>query len=233
MALETISFATKRDEPLPLQCLLSEISCSRGITAAQIAKRLDVTRQAVGKWFSGDTPGPAYIEKLCDLLDCQPGELLIFFRYPAPSATVELLTAGYEGEDQDGFIAKLKAAKVEVLVDTREIPLSRKRGFSKNGLAERLASEGIEYRHFKELGTLKSWRTEYYADKDWGKLADRYSEGLSGLSASLKEVYDLSSERRICLFCFEADHNRCHRSILAEHLVHHFSSPVSLEVIHL
>ena len=40
----------------------------------------------------------------------------------------------------------------------RAVALSRKRGFSKNVLRDRLAAEEIDYRHFRELGTPKAGR---------------------------------------------------------------------------
>ncbi|MFP5501631.1 MAG: DUF488 family protein, partial [Candidatus Sericytochromatia bacterium] len=56
---------------------------------------------------------------------------------------VEVLTAGYEGEAIDDFVARLQAAGVERVIDTRHTTLSRKRGFSKTPLRERLATVGI------------------------------------------------------------------------------------------
>ena len=47
----------------------------------------------------------------------------------------ELATIGYEGSAIEDFIATLKLANIEILLDVREIPLSRKKGFSKNALA--------------------------------------------------------------------------------------------------
>jgi uncharacterized protein (DUF488 family) len=63
-----------------------------------------------------------------------------------------IATVGYESETIDEFIARLAALKIEQVLDIRELPLSRKRGFSKNGLAAALASVGIAYVHMKPLG---------------------------------------------------------------------------------
>ena len=49
--------------------------------------------------------------------------------------TEELIfTIGYEKSTIDEFVDRLADAEIEVLVDVRELPLSRKKGFSKNGL---------------------------------------------------------------------------------------------------
>lgn len=218
----------KRDEALPIHTRLPEVSKAKGFTATEIAVRLDVTRRAVIKWFSGEIPSGANFERLCDLLNCQPGDLWTFMR---PLPPLHLFTTGYEGENLDQFVGKLHAAGIQVLVDTRATPLSRKPGFSKTRLSERLAAEGIEYVHIRALGTAKEWRAEYYADNDWEKLASRYSEYLRDQGAAIQAVFDTAKSKTSCLFCFEADHERCHRSILADFMASSSNRP--LEVVHL
>src|SRR5688572_31287847 len=66
---------------------------------------------------------------------------------------MRIFTIGYEGATQTEFIAALKAAGVERLIDVRAVPLSRKPGFSKNILAAGLREAGIDYVHLKALGT--------------------------------------------------------------------------------
>jgi uncharacterized protein (DUF488 family) len=56
-----------------------------------------------------------------------------------------LLTIGYEGRTIEEFVGELLAGSVETLIDVRELPLSRKRGFSKRALSTELAAAGIEY----------------------------------------------------------------------------------------
>lgn len=63
-----------------------------------------------------------------------------------------LMTIGYEGSTIDDFVATLEVARVRVLVDVRAVTVSRKKGFSKNGLAARLEKHGIRYVHAKDLG---------------------------------------------------------------------------------
>ena len=55
----------------------------------------------------------------------------------------KLFTVGYEGRALDEMIAELVRAGVERLVDVRELPLSRRRGFSKTALGESLRGAGI------------------------------------------------------------------------------------------
>jgi hypothetical protein len=56
----------------------------------------------------------------------------------------KLFTIGYEGVELKDFITALKAAGATVLLDVRELPISRRRGFSKNALKAALAEAGID-----------------------------------------------------------------------------------------
>ena len=53
-----------------------------------------------------------------------------------------ICTIGYEGGTVAGFIRALKDAGVEMVLDIRAAPVSRKKGFSKNQLAAHLAEAG-------------------------------------------------------------------------------------------
>ena len=52
---------------------------------------------------------------------------------------MEIYTIGYEGLNQKEFLAWLQHYKINVIADVRQLPLSRKKGFSKNSLNESLA----------------------------------------------------------------------------------------------
>lgn len=58
-----------------------------------------------------------------------------------------LFTLGYEGLTIEAFIARLQAAQVKTVVDVRELPMSRKKGFSKTAFCTALATHGIAYLH--------------------------------------------------------------------------------------
>lgn len=59
-------------------------------------------------------------------------------------ATKKVFTVGYEGWAVDDFIGVLKLAGVDRVVDVRELPLSRCKGFSKTKLSGALQAAGIE-----------------------------------------------------------------------------------------
>ena len=80
--------------------------------------------------------------------------------------TPALFTFGYEGLTIDGFISRLKDARVNLIVDVRELPLSRKKGFSKSTFREHLAAAGIGYEHRPALGCPKPVRYKYRENGD-------------------------------------------------------------------
>lgn len=140
--------------------------------------------------------------------------------------TKQIYTVGYEGINFPDFVDRLKSADVDVLVDVRQMPVSRKKGFSKRRLAEWLAEEGIGYEHFVSLGCPKSIRDRYRLDKNWSCYELDYVSWLQAERASeVLRLSEFASLQNCALMCFEADYNRCHRSLISRELaqVHGFS----------
>jgi uncharacterized protein (DUF488 family) len=129
---------------------------------------------------------------------------------------MNLYTLGYEGLDVAAFIACLKRAAVRQVVDVRENPFSRKPGFSKTALAGALLSEGIEYVHVVELGCPREIRERHKRDRDSGRYEVAFREYLGGQGAAVASVARLAKEKAICLVCFEAEFNTCHRTFVGE-----------------
>ena len=59
-----------------------------------------------------------------------------------PIMADRIFTFGYEALSLNNFIARLKEAGVETVIDVRANPLSRKRGFSKCALSAALDNAG-------------------------------------------------------------------------------------------
>jgi uncharacterized protein (DUF488 family) len=129
--------------------------------------------------------------------------------------STRLFTIGYEGRTVAELVDVLRGAGVERVVDVRELPLSRRRGFSKPPLAAALAEAGIAYEHARELGNPKEIRERFrLGDTDAGLGA--YRAHLYG--KAYPAVVDLAASlgsSATCLLCLEADHERCHRSVIA------------------
>jgi uncharacterized protein (DUF488 family) len=72
-----------------------------------------------------------------------------------------LLSVGYEGRTAQSLVQLLVDAGVDVVVDVRLTPLSRKPGLSKTRLSELLADVGVEYRHLRALGNPRENRAPF------------------------------------------------------------------------
>lgn len=133
---------------------------------------------------------------------------------------MELFTVGYEGCDIDEFTDFLKKKKIQVIADLRKNPVSRKKGFSKNKLAEQLKLKKINYVHFPELGTPSAWRKL----EDQGKITRKklFEEYVDKIipqgSKEIELLRQMMREKRIALLCYEADDSDCHRSFVAKEI---------------
>jgi uncharacterized protein (DUF488 family) len=128
-----------------------------------------------------------------------------------------LLTIGYEGATLADFIATLHAERVTLLLDIREFPLSRKKGFSKRALSDAVQAAGMSYRHERDLGSPKSIRQKLHCDGDYAKFFSSFSKYLKQQSPLLTELA-ANLGGKVALMCFERDPATCHRSIVAKQL---------------
>lgn len=129
---------------------------------------------------------------------------------------MKLFTFGYEGLAIDQFVSRLIASGISEVIDVRELPLSRKRGFSKRAFAGALEEAGIEYTHWREFGCPKQIRNRYRADADWAAYVKAYRVYLSEQQVAVDQLAEHSRKTMACLVCFEADFSRCHRSLVAQ-----------------
>lgn len=129
--------------------------------------------------------------------------------------TGTIVSIGYEGRSLDEFVAALKAHRVDVLIDVRLTPISRKKGFSKTSLSEALEAAGIEYRHEPELGNPKDNRDAFRLGQRSAR--NRYARHLSnGANDTYEATVESARHARVALLCFERDHSQCHRSCITE-----------------
>lgn len=130
-----------------------------------------------------------------------------------------LLTIGYEGKRIDQFIVELVESEVECLIDIREVPISRKAGFSKTPLAKALEEKGIEYFHIRELGSSKRMRDNLRTTGDFDSFRREYMMYLNKHIPAVKAIEGIMEQgRRVCLMCYEQSHETCHRSIVSGYL---------------
>jgi uncharacterized protein (DUF488 family) len=128
---------------------------------------------------------------------------------------MKVFTIGYEQTTMADFLAALKGAGVERVIDVRAVPLSRRPGFSKNILAASLREAGVEYVHLKNLGTPKLGRDA--AKKGDVATLERVYENqleLPEAQAEAAQMRDLATEKPSALLCYERDPAHCHRTLL-------------------
>ncbi len=138
--------------------------------------------------------------------------------------TPTLFTIGYQQATQPAVLAALAAARVELLADVRARPLSRRPGFSKTALKAAVEEAGMEYRHFRHVGTPPEGR-EAARRGDYETLARVYAGQLElpEALADMAALRQLALARPTCLLCFCREAAHCHRSLLASELLADFT----------
>ncbi len=127
-----------------------------------------------------------------------------------------IYTIGYEGCDINAFVGALLANGIEHLIDVRDFPGSRKRGFSKTALSEVLESNGVRYTHLKWLGDPKEGR-EAARNGDYKEFRRVFFNRLRKKESrkELKTAAKYCKTSASTLMCYEKDPTYCHRSIVA------------------
>ena len=130
---------------------------------------------------------------------------------------MRIFTIGYESVTVGEFLAALKSAGVERVIDVRALPLSRRPGFSKTPLKAALAEAGIEYIHLKALGTPAEGRSAARAGRhaDMARIYAGQLE-LPEAMAQSAQMLDLAAEKPSALLCMEREPGHCHRTLLLE-----------------
>ncbi len=130
----------------------------------------------------------------------------------------KFFTLGYQSHNIRTLLAVLSHNGVNVLVDVRQNPVSRKSGFSKGYIEQSISRSGIEYLHFPCLGTPPRIRKLYNKTGDAQKALEQYQIHLRTRRNCLRSLVRIATTKHICLMCLEADHNSCHRSVIAQKL---------------
>ncbi len=130
-----------------------------------------------------------------------------------------LYTIGYQGSAISDFLATLEAVGIDLLIDVRDVPISRKPGFSKTALSGWLETCDIEYLHLRGLGDPKPGRIAAREGRydDFRQIFGMHLKS-SAAQTDMRRGLDAASQRMACLLCFERDHTHCHRCIVAEQM---------------
>lgn len=132
-----------------------------------------------------------------------------------------VFTIGHSTRAAEELLALLAGQRVEVLVDVRRFPGSRRHPqFSRDALAAALAGAGIQYMHEPDLGGRRKARPDS-PHTAWRVEAFRgYADHLETpeAQAALERLIELAAERRAAILCAEAVPWRCHRRLISDAL---------------
>ena len=142
-----------------------------------------------------------------------------------------VFTIGYQGATVPGVLDALRQTKVDLLVDIRAVASSRRPGFAKTALAASVEKIGVEYLHLRGLGTPADGRAAARAGKyDQMRrifLAHLATDEAQTQLATLTSL--VRDGRRVCLLCFEAEAEHCHRTLVANAL----AKTLGVGIVHL
>lgn len=128
-------------------------------------------------------------------------------------------TIGHSTRSIEDFIAMLQSFNIQLLVDVRHFPGSRKYPhFNKEALATSLKDANIKYEHIESLGgrrkakpdTLNTaWRHAAFRGYADHMETEEFKEGMARLR-------ELAKETPTAYMCSEAVWWRCHRSLISD-----------------
>jgi uncharacterized protein (DUF488 family) len=133
-------------------------------------------------------------------------------------------TIGHSTHSLDKFIEMLKSFAIEVLIDIRSFPGSRRYPhFNKEALQRSLPEKNISYIHMPELGgrrkAMKNSKNTAWRNEGFRGYAD-YMETAEFKEAILS-LETIALAKRTAYMCSEAVWWRCHRSLVSDYLKIH------------
>jgi len=139
-----------------------------------------------------------------------------------------LYTIGYEGAEISQFLSVLRECDIQRVIDIRDVPVSRKPGFSKGSLGAALESQGMGYTHLKSLGDPKEGR-DAMRRGNYSAFVEIYVAhlALEAGQRAMQEAIEMAREESSVLLCFERNPKECHRTIVANEMRKHAGFDIS------
>lgn len=136
-------------------------------------------------------------------------------------STLTIWTIGHSTRSIEDFVALLRWQRIELVVDVRRFPGSRRHPqFNSGSLASSLSESGIAYRHAPELGGRRTPRRDS-RNTAWRNASFRgYADYMESpeFASALQLLLDEGATRRAAIMCAEAVWWQCHRSLIADAL---------------
>lgn len=133
----------------------------------------------------------------------------------------QIWTIGHSTHPLEEFIAMLASFQIEMVVDIRSFPGSRKfPQFNKEALEVSLPEHNFQYMHLKALGGRRKpnpdskntvWRHPAFRAYADYMASDLFKEGI-------QELIEIARDKRTVFMCSEAVWWRCHRSMVSDYL---------------
>lgn len=137
------------------------------------------------------------------------------------SRPLTIWTIGHSTRSSDEFLALLRGQRIELLVDVRRFPGSRKYPhFNEGEMVRWLNEAGINYRLMKDLGGRRKPRADS-PNTAWRNASFRaYADYLETkeFQTAAAELLEAARAQRTAIMCSEAVWWRCHRSLIADYL---------------
>ncbi|HUY68599.1 MAG TPA: DUF488 domain-containing protein [Alphaproteobacteria bacterium] len=145
-----------------------------------------------------------------------------------------IFTIGHSTRPLAVFIDLLRAAGIDLLIDVRRFPHSRRQPqFNIEMLPGELAKAGIDYLHMPELGGRRPKRADQpsphslWRETGFRNYAD-YAETPAFRAAFVRLLSFTRDGKRPAIMCAEALWWQCHRRIIADYLL-----AAGIEVMHI
>jgi uncharacterized protein (DUF488 family) len=135
---------------------------------------------------------------------------------------ITVYTIGHSTRSADEFLAILCAFAIELVVDIRTVPRSRRNPqFDQTELERFLGEHGINYLHMPALGGLRRPRKDSI-NTGWENASFRgYADYMqtAEFARAIDYLIELAGAQRTVIMCAEAVPWRCHRSLVGDALL--------------
>lgn len=112
-----------------------------------------------------------------------------------------LYTIGYGAQKVEDFLDHLRQHEIEVVVDVRRFPTSKREEFKKENIRRILKREGIGYRHIAGLGGYRGGYRRYARTPEFRR--------------ALSELVKIATGSTTAIMCLEENPRWCHRKYIA------------------
>ena len=132
----------------------------------------------------------------------------------------EVYTIGSNGKSPKEFFEKLKAAKIELVIDVRLNNKSQLSGYAKGGndflgyLLKETA--GIQYIHDPYFAPTEEILDAYHKNHDWDAYVFKFDKLIADRDFKSYFEKTYAHYSKVCLLCVEPTPDKCHRRLVAE-----------------